>query len=208
MLPGPTHSASTPVSAPTAVRTAANDRTLETTWLPKAYGAWRLHEVTSGLDLDWWLGFSSCTALHGMPGQPAYASANAYLDALAALRRAQGLPATTVSWGAWADVGAAAGLDVPWLDRIGPRESLELLADVLVADATGVGALRLNIDRLVADFPSLRQVPFFRELAGSSLATNEPTGWPGVALVRELHRTRAGGSSLASCVTGSLPLPT
>jgi phthiocerol/phenolphthiocerol synthesis type-I polyketide synthase D len=163
-----------------------DDRTLETTWLPKAYGAWRLHEVTAGLDLDWWLGFSSCTALHGMPGQPAYASANAYLDALAASRRARGLPATTVSWGAWADVGAAAGLDVPWLDRIGPGESLELLAEVLAADASGVGALRLNTDRLVADFPSLRRVPFFTALVGTPSATTGSTDWPGVAVVREL----------------------
>ncbi|SFW85032.1 phthiocerol/phenolphthiocerol synthesis type-I polyketide synthase D [Amycolatopsis australiensis] len=67
--------------------------TLDAVWRPKALGAWRLHEATAGHDLDWWLVYSSSAALFGSPGQAAYATANAWTDAFAAWRRAQGLPA-------------------------------------------------------------------------------------------------------------------
>ncbi|MBE8517096.1 acyltransferase domain-containing protein [Amycolatopsis sp. H6(2020)] len=139
---------------------------LDRTWRAKAAGAWRVHRASTGLALDWWLAFSSATALHGLPGQPAYASANAYVDALVALRRAEGLPATTVHWGTWAGVGAAAGIEVPWVRSIQPGEGLGLLADVVRAGASGVGAVRLNTRRLVGQFPDLAAVPFFGGLLG------------------------------------------
>ena len=43
----------------------------------------------------------------GSPGQSNYASANAFMDGLAHYRKAQGLPATAINWGPWADVGMA-----------------------------------------------------------------------------------------------------
>lgn len=57
---------------------------LHRVWAAKAAGAWRLSAATAGLELDWWVGFSSAAALIGSPGQAAYAAANAYLDALTA----------------------------------------------------------------------------------------------------------------------------
>ncbi|WIV55720.1 type I polyketide synthase [Amycolatopsis nalaikhensis] len=81
---------------------------LDAVWRPKALGAWRLHEATAGHDLDWWLVYSSAAALFGSPGQAAYATANAWTDALVAWRRAQGLPAATIAWGAWGEAGAVA----------------------------------------------------------------------------------------------------
>ena len=49
-------------------------------------------------------------ALLGLPGQVAYATANAWLDALMAWRRASGLPATAINWGQWSDVGMSRSL--------------------------------------------------------------------------------------------------
>nr|WP_042179964.1 type I polyketide synthase [Kibdelosporangium sp. MJ126-NF4]CEL14126.1 Malonyl CoA-acyl carrier protein transacylase [Kibdelosporangium sp. MJ126-NF4]CTQ88493.1 Malonyl CoA-acyl carrier protein transacylase (EC 2.3.1.39) [Kibdelosporangium sp. MJ126-NF4] len=165
-----------------------DEDTVRKTWRPKAVGAWRLHEATAELDLDWWLGFSSATALHGLPGQPAYSTANAYLDNLAAYRRAKGLPATTVQWGTWAEVGAAADIEVPWLHPIAPAEGLGLIADLLTAQAATVGAVRLNAPRLVAAFPDLPKLPFFADvLAGHAVAAVESSDWPGIAAVRELE---------------------
>ncbi|MFA7759104.1 beta-ketoacyl synthase N-terminal-like domain-containing protein [Streptomyces sp. NRRL B-2790] len=169
--------------------------TLHSSWLPKAYGAWRLHEVTRDLDLDWWVGFSSVAALHGMPGQPAYATANACLDALAAMRRAQGLPGTSIAWGAWAEIGAVAGVDVPWLHPIRPAEGADVLGAVLGHGPAQVGALRLNIPALVTDFPQLARVPFFEPLLGACADSSDD--WAGVAWLRTLspQQARAAASS-------------
>ena len=68
---------------------------------PKVDGAWNLHVVTQKLhlDLDFFVVFSSIAALMGTIGQGSYAAANAFLDSLAALRRAQHLPAAAICWG-------------------------------------------------------------------------------------------------------------
>jgi acyl carrier protein len=83
------------------------DELLTRDWAPKAFGAWHLHQATANQPLDWFCSFSSGAALLGSPGQGAYAAANSWLDAFTYWRRAQGLPATSIAWGAWAEVGRA-----------------------------------------------------------------------------------------------------
>ncbi|QFU91887.1 type I polyketide synthase [Amycolatopsis sp. YIM 10] len=161
-----------------------DDETLRRTWRPKADGAWQLHTASLGYDLDWWLGFSSSVALHGLPGQPAYATANAYLDALVALRQARGLPAASVNWGTWAAVGAAADLEVPWIQPIGPDEGLGLIEEVIAAGPVQLGAVRLNTSRLAAEFPELTGIPFFGELLDRP-GTVETGDWPGITAARQ-----------------------
>jgi polyketide synthase 5 len=86
------------------------DELLDRDWAPKVYGAWNLHQATASADLDWFCSFSSAAALLGSPGQGAYAAANSWLDAFTHWRRAQGLPATAIAWGAWSEVGRATAL--------------------------------------------------------------------------------------------------
>jgi polyketide synthase 5 len=86
------------------------DELIEHDWAPKVYGAWNLHHATVGQPLDWFCLFSSAAALVGSPGQGAYAAANSWLDAFTHWRRAQGLPATAIAWGAWAEIGRAKAL--------------------------------------------------------------------------------------------------
>ncbi|OHW67265.1 polyketide synthase [Mycobacterium avium subsp. paratuberculosis] len=90
------------------------DELIERDWAAKVYGAWNLHlalqESGAEQSLDWFCSFSSAAALVGSPGQGAYAAANSWLDAFTRWRRARGLKATAIAWGAWAQIGRGAAL--------------------------------------------------------------------------------------------------
>ena len=93
-----------------ATSTNITDDLIEHDWAPKVYGAWNLHTATAEQPLDWFCLFSSAAALVGSPGQGAYAAANSWLDAFIRWRRARGLSATAIAWGAWAQIGRGTAL--------------------------------------------------------------------------------------------------
>lgn len=113
-----------------------------TTLVPKAFGACHLDRLTKDDDLDFFIVSSSVSSLFGSPGQANYATANALLDGLVAQRRAQGLPATGVNFGPWAQGGmasseaATANISAQGLIPLDPSAALSALAEV-VANGTG-----------------------------------------------------------------------
>ncbi|MGA7053278.1 MAG: SDR family NAD(P)-dependent oxidoreductase, partial [Mycobacterium sp.] len=130
-----------------ATLTNITDELLERDWAPKVDGAWNLHralqealqDTEADQPLDWFCSFSSAAALVGSPGQGAYAAANSWLDAFTGWRRAQGLPATAIAWGAWAQIGRATALAEDAGLAIAPDEGAYVFDAVLRHDRGYVG---------------------------------------------------------------------
>ena len=139
---------------------------------PKILGANYLHEMTLNTPLDFFILFSSATTLFGNPGQGNYVAANAYLEALAKHRRASGLAATCVRWGAIDDVGFLARnekIKEALQSRMGGSAlnstiALDALESMLVSDRSGLGVMELDWKALSRFLPSAG-TPKFSELA-------------------------------------------
>jgi NAD(P)-dependent dehydrogenase (short-subunit alcohol dehydrogenase family) len=116
-------------------------------WRPKVVGSWLLHDKLRDQPLDFFVLYSSVAAVLGTFGQGNYAAANAFLDALAHDRQAVGLPAVSVDWGPWSEVGMAARMDPASLaaqggiELISPAEGLAYLGRAMAgADAQVLAA--------------------------------------------------------------------
>ena len=134
----------------------------------KADAAWHLHELTRDADLAEFIVFSSAVATLGGAGQGSYSAANAFLDALAARRRAAGLPATSIAWGTWVHrAGIGRNLteaDVARMNRggmaeMGAAEGLALLDAVAARDEALLVAARMDIPGLRARYAGARASP-------------------------------------------------
>jgi polyketide synthase PksN len=108
---------------------------------PKIDGAWILHQLTLDDPLEFFVMFSSIATVLRNPGQSDYTAANAYLDCLAQLRRSMNLPALSICWPAWREVGMALDHDAVDEDElIAPIATSTALAllDTALSDAVGL----------------------------------------------------------------------
>jgi amino acid adenylation domain-containing protein len=118
----------------------------ESVFRPKVYGSFYLHHYSKNLDL--FVVFSSIASSLGNPGQSNYAAANAFMDALCEHRKLQGLPAHSLSWGPWAEVGMAKELVAKdskgGLLGLKPEEAMRALESALLLGKTQITIANIN----------------------------------------------------------------
>ncbi|MHB1132623.1 MAG: type I polyketide synthase [Chloroflexota bacterium] len=167
---------------------------------PKIDGAWHLHALTRELPLDFFVLFSSATALLGTRSQGNHAAANAFLDGLAHYRRAQGLVATSVNWGAWAQVGAAvqAGreqrLSRGGIDGMAPAVGLAALERVLRQNRTQSTVMALAWERYAGQLPAGCRTAFLSAVLQSDEPSSSATSSaaPGDGIIQRLKSAAPG----------------
>jgi len=186
---------------------------LATVLAPKVAGAWNLHQLTRQDQLDYFVMFSSAASLFGSPGQLNHAAANAFLDALAHARRAAGLCGASVNWGPWAQVGAAAGLnvgkrsDLGGVEMLSPAEGMAIFREALSRSntATQLAGVRLELNSLPA---RIKSNPLFALLLAASEQRAEAIHRDGflseLAAVPPKERLPRMTSLLQSVVAGCL----
>ena len=164
----------------------------------KVDAAWNLHELTRDLDLSAFVMFSSMAGLVGSSGQGNYGAANSFLDALAAHRRAHGLPAISLAWGLWDQTSAmTGGLDAADRARLGrdgilalsSAEAMELFDTALIVNEPfmapariDLGALRAHAVAVPPMFTDLINAPTRRRVDDSLAAAKSKS-----ALAHRLH---------------------
>ncbi|UUY52495.1 SDR family NAD(P)-dependent oxidoreductase (plasmid) [Streptomyces yangpuensis] len=161
---------------------------------PKADAALNLHELTADMDLSAFVLFSSAAGTLGAPGQGNYAAANAFLDGLAAHRRAQGLPGQSLAWGLWAGgmAGELGEAEIERMNRTGihaltPGEGLALFDTANTLAAPALVPIRLDVKALGAgggEVPELFR-SLVRRPARRTAAVGQAAG-PGSPLAQRL----------------------
>ncbi|MFF7634989.1 type I polyketide synthase [Kitasatospora sp. NPDC008050] len=171
---------------------------------PKVDAVRNLHELTSASELTAFVLFSGIAGTLGDPGQGNYAAANAFLDAFAEYRRAEGLPATSVAWGRWGEAGMAADgpigdrLDRAGLPGMRPKAAIAALQQALDLDETVVAIADIVWERFVPGFTAVRACALLDELPGARrpAAAGEPTGEAAPTDAADLRRRLSGMAEL------------
>jgi NAD(P)-dependent dehydrogenase (short-subunit alcohol dehydrogenase family)/acyl carrier protein len=175
---------------------------LRTAMDPKVLGAWNLHCFTQDAPLDFFVEFSSAASLLGSPGQANYAAGNAFLDALAHHRRALGMPALSVNWGAWGggmaeSAAARRRQQANGVEAIDPTAGLQLLSRMLGGSwPAQIGVFPVNWAAFGAQFrrgvpPLLENLVVARDpvpAGGASLSNDSWSNLPPADLEPTLRR--------------------
>ena len=183
-LRGVIHSAGTLDNAAVA---SQDERRFDTVFRAKYDGAAALDALTRIDPIEIFVLYSSVASVLGAAGQVNHAAANSYMDMLAHQRRSQGLPALSINWGAWSDVGAAAGtaaithVSAQGFATFTPAQGLAALDRLLAEGDTQAMVARVDWPAYLNTRSSAGVPPFLREFASSvpsrtaSIRSSAPT---------------------------------
>ena len=153
---------------------------VESVLRPKVNGAWHLDRLSPGTDLDFFVLFSSVTAVIGSPGQANYGAANCGMDALAHHRRRRGLAAQAINWGPWSDIGLAARPDRGGrladrgLDSMDPAEGIEALAHEMAGGEAQVVVTPFDAHEWARSAPRAARSSLLRDLLADGAGVRAP----------------------------------
>ena len=125
---------------------------------PKVKGTQNLAEALKAhkIELDFFVLFSSVSGVLGSAATSSYAAANYYLNEFAKYARKKGLPAISIAWGPWSDIGMAAGEEQRQL-RLGYQ---------LISAKEGVSAMEIALksDEASAIIAPMNWAKYFENL--------------------------------------------
>ncbi|ELR73055.1 Malonyl CoA-acyl carrier protein transacylase [Fulvivirga imtechensis AK7] len=156
---------------------------------PKVQGAWHLHQASKNYQLDHFIMFSSASCLLGLSGQASYVAANTFLDALAAYRQKQHLPALSINWGVMTDAGMVASAKN--LEKFAEAEgfiatemqtAVEAFDSIFDRCPANMGVFRLEAEKTAEHFPALGASNYLSAI----LLKKETTG-EGQSLIKRLE---------------------
>jgi len=174
--------------------TDADEELLVSTLGAKARGADHLHELLGG-ELDAFVLMSSGAGTWGGAMQAVYGAANAHLDALAERRRAAGLPATSIAWGAWGGAGslvdnpvAAAALARRGQRAMAPEDAVTALRELVADGVTNMVVANVDWPVFAETFTIVRPAPLLADLPEIAAArptaavpAADPSRWSGLS---------------------------
>jgi acyl transferase domain-containing protein/acyl carrier protein len=144
----------------------------------KVAGAWHLHRLLADRALDCFVFCSSTSALLSWPLLGGYAAGNAFLDALAHHRRARGLPALSINWGIWREVGMAvetgrnaSSYTLSAVETIPTAYGLAALSELLACEDIQTAVVPIDWGRFARSYPVVAADPFLQSQVSGANAT-------------------------------------
>jgi acyl transferase domain-containing protein/acyl carrier protein len=152
---------------------------------PKVAGAWNLHRHTEHRELDFFVLFASGASFLGPAGLGNYAAGNAFLDALAEHRKAAGLPAVSIDWGPWENIGMAEAVGEVRQDQwtqagfatMTAAQGLDIMRHLMYGDAPSIGVLDVDWGQYLERFG--RTPPLYSQLAARKRSGAVPSSHSG-----------------------------
>ncbi|MEU5367249.1 type I polyketide synthase [Streptomyces sp. NPDC005925] len=141
-----------------------------------------LDELFEDTPLDAFVVFSSIAGVWGGGGQGPSGAANAVLDALVEWRRARGLRATSIAWGALDQIGV--GMDEAALAQLrrrgvlpmAPRLAVTAMVQAVQGNEKSVTVADMDWDAFIPAFTSVRPSPLFGDLPEAKAALRAAQG--------------------------------